>query len=66
MSYYDDAPSIPVYDWEIRRAIKNHGICSFCKKEILPGQKYERLFYVEDGRPNVYKCHNKLGICKNG
>lgn len=65
MSWNEDAPKIDVYKWERRRAIKDHGICPFCKNIITVGQTYDRLFSVEDGKANVTKVHSQYALCRN-
>lgn len=39
-----------------RPARKQH-TCDSCKGQIQPGQRYTRVFFLQDGKPTILKYH---------
>lgn len=48
----DDVASLWQVTWH--QARKQHRCCE-CHENILPGQRYERIFVISDGTPYSYK-----------
>lgn len=57
---YDEPPSL--YQRELRTARKEHR-CKECRRRIQPGERYERVFGIWGGDPDVYNtCPHCLAL----